>query len=139
MFIVNKTELIPQNTPDEIDAELAGVLYGSRFDELANFFFRRTQNPEIVAALLAETFATAAQIRMKRSDRSAQDHEWLTSIATLELSRYFRAGKPAAKAVASLGLVIPEITEDMVERFTQPQQLNAQHGASSLAEALVLS
>lgn len=132
--------MLPQNTPDEIDAELAGVLYGSRFDELGQFFFRRTQNPEIASALLAETFATAAQIRMKRSDRSVLDDEWLTSIATLELSRYFRAGKPAAKAVAALGMMIPELSDDMGERPTpQPQVAAAAISASESTDALILS
>lgn len=134
---MTNSDLFSDASPHDIDAELADVLYGSRFDELGRFFFRRTQNPEIAAALLAETFATAAQIRMKRTDRSAQDHDWVTSIAKLELSRYFRAGKPAAKAVASLGMAIPELTDDVVAHLTAEAQSEA--AASAESNTLVLS
>ncbi len=120
-----KIENTPTSTPHDIDSELADVLYGSRFDELGRFFYRRTQSPVTAAALLAETFATAAQIRMKRTDRSAQDHEWLTSIATLGLSRYFRAGAPATKAVNALKLAIPEMDQDVIDRFMREPQGDA--------------
>ena len=93
-------------TPHEIDSELASVLYGEQVHDLSDFFLRRTPTAEIGAALMAETFAKAAQLRMKRGDRAANDHVWLMSIATLELARFFQVGEPSNKSVTSLGMCV---------------------------------
>lgn len=95
-------------TPHEIDEDLADFIYGERRDEMSDFFSRRAGTQENAAALLAETFAKAAQLRMKRGDRSATDAEWVDSIAHLELSQFLRSGRPATKAVLALGLKVPE-------------------------------
>ncbi len=98
-------------TPHEIDAELAAVVYGERGRELSDFFIRRAGNAVRAAELLGETFAKAAQVRMKRDDRDANDVEWLTSIAHLELSHFLRGTAPTTTAVNTLGMSIPTISE----------------------------
>lgn len=117
-----KTQPVPPATPRspfEIDSNLADVLYTDRRHELTSFFYRRTRSGDITSALLAQTFATAAQIRMKRPEKSEHDNEWLTSIATLELSRYFRAGSVSDKAVVKIGLEAPELSGSELARLEE--------------------
>ena len=124
-----KTNVKTLLMPEEIDAELSAVLYRDRCSELLRFFFRRTRNPETSAALLAQTFATAAQIRLKKKDeKSADDQDWLTSIATLELIHYFRSGVVSDKAVRTLGMTIPPLSGAELE------QLEADMGPANVVQ-----
>ncbi len=139
-MITTKPHKAGTRSPEEIDADLAEVLYTERREELTSFFFRRTQNGEITATLLAQTFATAAQIRMKRSDKSEHDHDWITGIATLELSRYFRAGSVSTKAITTIELDVPELSSTELARLEEEVQTEAnlrKHQIS--ANELVLS
>ncbi len=56
---------------------------------------------------------------MKRPEKSEHDNEWLTSIATLELSRYFRAGSVSDKAVVKIGLEAPELSGSELARLEE--------------------
>ena len=125
--MTTQTQLAGTRSPEEIDPDLAQVIYVDRRHELTSFFFRRTQNAELTAALVAQTFATAALIRMKRPEKSEHDYEWLTSIGALELSCYFRYGAVAGKAINTVDLEIPQLSEAEVDRLTEEVQLQASH------------
>ena len=105
------TPISQDRTPYEIDEDLANFIYRVRGDKLSNFFARRAGSTEDAELLLGETFAKAAQLRMKRGDRSATDAEWVDSIARLELSQFLRSGQPSIKAVLALGMRVPRFDE----------------------------
>lgn len=97
-------------TAEQVDADLARVLYGERAHELITFFYRRTRNADSAAELLAETFATAALRRRSDSSLSPTQPEWLRNIAKLELSRYFRNLSVELSSVARIGMKVPRLT-----------------------------
>ena len=77
-------------TPHQLDPRLAATLYGDAGEALLTFFYRRTRDANASTALLAETFAVAALHRRTNPSLDATDTTWLSKIAKLELSKYFR-------------------------------------------------
>jgi DNA-directed RNA polymerase specialized sigma24 family protein len=102
------------STANQLDAELFDVMYGQRAHELVTFFYRRTRNADAAAELLAETFAVGVLLRRNNAELSAEDAEWLRSIAKLELSRYFRKLAVELDAVRRLDMEVPRLTETEV-------------------------
>lgn len=134
VVLATETTAAALRSPNEIDPELAEVLYGQRAHELITFFYRRTRNAEAATELLAETFANAAVRRRNDDQLSAHDGEWLRNIAKLELSRYFRRLCVDLTAVERLTMTVPRLTESevaMLEESTASAQPNTRLGAMS--------
>jgi hypothetical protein len=111
---LNLTEAKARLTADQIDRDLAAVLYGRRAHELITFFYRRTRNADSAAELLAETFASAALRRRSDPDLSVRDADLLRNIAKLELSRYFRHLRVETNSVERVGMEIPRLTQSEI-------------------------
>lgn len=109
-MLATETIATDLRTPEQIDAELADVLYGQHGHELITFFYRRTRSADAATELLAETFANAATRRRHDEQLSAHDGEWVRNIAKLELSRYFRKLRVELTTVDRLAMTIPRLT-----------------------------
>lgn len=96
------------------------AFYAERSRGLLLFFARRTFDAESAFDLTAETFAQA--LSSKRHYRGTTDEEaaaWLYGIARHVLLRFFRKGKAERRALALLGVELPTVTEDQIERIEQ--------------------
>jgi RNA polymerase sigma factor (sigma-70 family) len=82
------------------------------------FFARRTFDVEAARDLTAETFAQAFEHRRRfRGRTDAEAAGWLYAIARHLLARYARRGAVSRRAVERLGIEVPAVTEDDLERI----------------------
>jgi len=87
--------------------------------------------------LTAETFAQAFEHRRRfRGKTDAEAAGWLYGIARHQLSRYARRGAVSRKAVARLGIEVPTVSEDDLERIVELAELTElrQQVAAAFAE-----
>ena len=86
-------------------------------ESLLAFLTRRTLDPHLSLELAAETFAKAFEQRKRfRGSTEAEAAAWLYRIARNEHLQYLRRGKVARKAIARLGIVVPALSADDLER-----------------------
>lgn len=97
--------------------ELFGKLYRRHAVELTAFFYRRTTDPHVSADLLAETFAVAFEKRNKYKAAKGSGKAWLYGIAKIELARYRRKQTVELRAVRKLGIDVPQLSEEDIERI----------------------
>ena len=93
-------------------------LYLRHAEPLLGYLYRRTGDAQVAADLLAETFATAFARRRRftpRPDRPGST--WLYGIARREVAAYHRRNAVELRAVQRLGLQVPELTDDDIERI----------------------
>lgn len=84
------------------------------------FFVRRTYDVEIARDLTAETFAQAYEHRRRfRGSTEGAAAAWLYGIARHQLSHYFRKGAVGRKAVERLGIQVPHVAEDDIQRIVE--------------------
>lgn len=96
------------------------AFYEAQARDLLVFFTRRTFDVEVARDLTAETFAQAFEHRRRfRGTTDAEAAGWLYGIARHQLSRYARRGAVSRKAVARLGIEVPGIGEDDLERTVE--------------------
>lgn len=116
-------------TGEQGDAELLSVsrddaaafadLYERSSEKILAYFYRRTWDPHVSADLVAETFAAAW---LRRATYRASDGSrvaWLFGIAKRELGRYRRRRKIEFRAVTRLGIQVPQLGNDSVERIEE--------------------
>jgi RNA polymerase sigma factor (sigma-70 family) len=111
--------------------------YEARARDLLVFFARRTFDVEVARDLTAETFAQAFEHRRRfRGKTDAEAAGWLYGIARHQLSRYARRGAVSRKAVARLGIQVPAVSEDDLERIVELAELSQlrQQVAAAFAE-----
>jgi RNA polymerase sigma factor (sigma-70 family) len=99
-------------------------LYERHAKAVLVFFARRIYQPEVALDLTAETFAQAFISR--RRFRGHDDHEqaaWLYAIARHQLTRYLRRGRIERRALARLGIAVPELSEDECTRIEEAADL----------------
>lgn len=107
------------------------AFYRARSRELLVFFARRTYDPEIAFDLAAETFAQALTSRRRYRGSSEDDAAaWLYGIARHQLARYFRRGKVEARALSRLGVELPAVGSDELERVEELADLEALRSAT---------
>jgi RNA polymerase sigma-70 factor, ECF subfamily len=92
-------------------------LYDRWADRLLVYFYRRVLDAEVAADLLAETFAVAYERRRRFRDIGKPGGAWLYGIAAKELSHWFRRQEVERRAVLRLGLEIPELDDESIERI----------------------
>ena len=104
-------------------AAFAGF-YEAEAPRLLIFFARRTCDPHAALDLCAETFAEAfAGRRRFRGDTDDEARAWLYGIAQHRLSRFFRRGATERRALARLGMQVPELTVDDFEQIEREADL----------------
>jgi RNA polymerase sigma factor (sigma-70 family) len=84
------------------------------------FFARRTWDAQAAMDLTAETFAQAFAGR--GSFRGGSEEElagWLFGIARHQLARFFRGGRAERSAIERLGVRMPDVAADDLERIEQ--------------------
>ncbi len=108
-------------------------LYDRRADELLAYFYRRVFDPEVAADLLAETFAVAFAKRHRFRDRGVPGVAWLYGIARKELSHWFRHQQVERRALAKLGVDVPELDEESIGAMETSADLDGYRAALAAA------
>ena len=93
-------------------------LYAEHAERVLVFLARRCMDPEVAVDLTAETFAQA--LRSQRRFRGSTEEEalaWLFGIARHQLGTYLRRGRAEQKAVQKLGINLPALEPDDVNRI----------------------
>jgi RNA polymerase sigma-70 factor (ECF subfamily) len=99
------------------DPEAFGVLYDRHSKAVLTYLYRRTACPHTAADLTAETFAKALLGRGRfRSDQGSA-RPWLFGIAKHELSGFLRRRYTADRAIRRLGMTLPSLDDDSIERI----------------------
>lgn len=129
------------------DPEAFGVLYDRHAAAVLTYLYRRTLCPHTAADLTAETFAKALLGRRRfQSDRGSA-RPWLFGIAKHELSGFLRRRYSADKAIRRLGMTLPTLDDDSIERiesmvdaagFSRALRLALSDMPEGMAQAVVL-
>lgn len=112
-------------------------LYDRRADELLAYFYRRVFDPEVAADLLAETFAVAFAKRHRFRDRGVPGVAWLYGIARKELSHWFRHQQVERRALAKLGVELPDLDEESIAVMEASADLDAYRATLAAAFAQI--
>lgn len=106
-------------------------LYERDAERVLVFFTRRTLDAQLALDLTAETFAQAWRGWPKvRIDSRPEVEGWLFTIARRQLGRYLRRGRVERRALASIGLAAPAVSED------DAAEIERLAGVASLRQAL---
>ena len=103
---LSDAELLVRVSRDDVEAY--GVLYRRWSQRLAAFFYRRTSDWEASRDLTAETFAVVWVRRRRFRFRGVAGSAWLFGIARRELGRFRRRKGVEKRALARLGVRVPE-------------------------------
>lgn len=101
------------------DSQAFRELYDRWAEPLLAYFYRRVQDGEVAADLLAETFAVAFEKRRRFRDTGAPGGAWLYKLASRELSHYFRRRRVQLRTVGKLGFTVPELDGDSARAISQ--------------------
>jgi RNA polymerase sigma factor (sigma-70 family) len=95
-------------------------LYRRQARQLAGFFVRRTQDPEVAVDLVAETFASVVRDREQfRGDTDEAAVAWMFGIARNLLNGWYRNGDVERRAMNKLGIERAEFTEGEYDRLVE--------------------
>lgn len=92
-------------------------LYDRCSETLLTYFYRRTLDAEDAADLVAETFAVAYKKRLSYKEDGKPGMSWLYGIGRRELSHYRRRQRCDLKMVETLGMTMPELDTESIERI----------------------
>ncbi len=108
---------MPMAWPDDLVA--FSEMYERSSEEILAYFYRRTWDPHVSADLVAETFAAAWLRRGSYRAGHGTPVAWLFGIAKRELGRYRRRRRIEFRAVKRLGVQIPQLGNDSLERIEE--------------------
>lgn len=95
-------------------------LYRRHADSVLVFIVRRVYDREVAMDLAAETFARAFVSRRRfRGTTEAEAEAWLYTIARRQVANYLRRGRAERRAIEKLGLEVPRLTDEDLERVDQ--------------------
>ncbi len=94
-------------------------LYERSSESILGYFYRRTWDPHASADLVAETFAAAWLRRGTYKEQKGSANAWLFGIARRELGRYRRRRKIEFRAAKRLGIDVPHLGNDSIERIEE--------------------
>lgn len=114
---LSDAELLVRVSRDDVEAY--GVLYRRWSRNLAAFFYRRTSDWEASRDLTAETFAIVWVRRRRYRFRGVAGSAWLFGIARRELGRFRRRKRVEKRALARLGVQVPEWDWASTERVEE--------------------
>ena len=118
----------------QIDPDAFLIVYDRWAAKLLAYFYRRTFDLEDSADLVAETFAVAYQRRGKFRDEGKPGAAWIFGIARNELSHYWRKREVDRRALRKLGIQVPSLTGESIERIEE--LADAAEYKGQLADAL---
>jgi RNA polymerase sigma-70 factor, ECF subfamily len=107
------------------DPQAFRELYDRWAERLLAYFYVRTQNAEVAADLLAETFAVAWERRRRFRDVGRPGGAWLYGIAAHELSHWFRHQDVHRRALKRLGVAVPDLDDESIARIEALVDLDA--------------
>jgi DNA-directed RNA polymerase specialized sigma24 family protein len=107
-------------------------IYDRWSERILAYFYRRTLDPEDSADLVAEAFAVAYQRRGHFRDIGKPGAAWLFGIARKELGRHRRRQAGELKAVRRLGVQVPTLDDESIDRIEALIDMEAYvaHGSS---------
>lgn len=103
----------------QTDPGAFSLLYKRWSAPILGYFYRRTWDAGVSADLVAETFAAAWLRRHRFRDVGKPGGAWLFGIAGRELGRYRRRRAVHLRAVARLGVEVPPLGDDSIERIEE--------------------
>ncbi|MBJ7354714.1 MAG: RNA polymerase sigma factor [Thermoleophilaceae bacterium] len=92
------------------------ALYSEHSPLLLRYLMRRTFDAQAAVELMAETFATAYEKRAACNGPEV-GRAWVFGIANNMLLDFYRSGKTERRAVDRIGLAVPEVHDDDLERI----------------------
>ena len=102
------------------DAGAFADFYEAYSERVLRFVGGRVLDAEVALDLTAETFAKALQRRRQfRGDTAGEEQAWLFSIATSELSHFWRRGKVEQRALRAVGVGVPALSDAELERVEE--------------------
>jgi RNA polymerase sigma-70 factor (ECF subfamily) len=100
------------------DAQAFSDLYRCEGETVLLFMTRRTLDAELALELTAETFAIALRSWAKlRPLQREQQRAWLFTVATRQFFGYLRRSKVERRALQRLGIQVPVLQEDDLQRI----------------------
>lgn len=114
--------------------EVFGAFYEQLYDQVLEFFARRTWDAEAAFDLTAETFARAYAYR--QSFRGTTDNEayaWLWTIARRQLADWYERGRVEREALDRLGLEPVPLSDPEMDRVEELADLPFKRAQIELA------
>lgn len=108
-------------------------LYELEAEGLLRWLMRRSFDAQVAVDLLAESFALAYESRDRFRSESAPK-AWIYGIAGNLIADWFRRGSAEQRAVERLGIAVPTIDDEEIQRIEDLAQTQALRAA--VAEAL---
>ena len=106
--------------------------YAEHAERVLVFLARRCLDTDVAVDLMAETFAQAyAGRRRFRGTTDAEAAAWIFAIARHQLAGYFKRGRAERRAVQRLGIEVPAVEPDDLERIEELAGLGPLRGAVS--------
>jgi RNA polymerase sigma-70 factor (ECF subfamily) len=103
-----------------IAGEAFSEFYSRHADAVLVFIVRRVYDTDVALDLTAETFAQAFIGRRRfRGTTLAEAQGWIYAIARGRIADYVRRGKAEKRALRKLGITVPALTDDDLERVDE--------------------
>jgi RNA polymerase sigma-70 factor (ECF subfamily) len=108
------------------------AFYADHAERVLVFLARRCLDPEVAVDLMAETFAQAYAARRRfRGSTDAEAAGWIFSIARHQLAGYFKRGRAERKAIRRVGIEVPPVEPEDIQRIEELAGLGPLRGAVS--------
>jgi RNA polymerase sigma-70 factor, ECF subfamily len=105
------------------------AFYAEHAERVLVFHARRCLDADLAVDLMAETFAQALASRRRfRGTTDAEAAAWLFGIARNQLANFFRRGRAERMALRRLGIQVPDVAEDDLERIEALADFDAMRG-----------
>jgi RNA polymerase sigma-70 factor (ECF subfamily) len=117
------------------DARAFVEFYDAYFERVLRFVGSRVLDAEVAVDVVSETFAKALERREQfRGDTEEAERAWVFAIAASELSHFWRKGKVQRAAVRRMGIVVPALADEELERIEN--RMGVQAVATKLREQM---
>ena len=135
-----ETELVSDSSADHRlgDPVVFDAFYRSHAEELLQYFYWRTDDPDVAADLCAETFAAALLNSDQFDANRGTPTGWLYGIAKRQLAMYWRRRKVAVRARKWLGIPAEPIDEESAQALRRTEDILDGTAALAALERLPL-
>lgn len=102
------------------DPDAFAELYDALSERVLFFFSRRVFDGQLALDLTGETFAVTFEERTRfRGSTVAEQEGFVFAIARTRLSRYWRCGRVERAALQRLGVAVPLVQDEEIERIEE--------------------
>ncbi len=109
------------------DPDAFAEFYDAYARRVLQFFTWRVMDGEVSFDLMSETFAKALERRSQFRGQTAEEEQgWLFAIARGELSHYWRRGAVHRAALGRLGVPVPSLSNEEIDRIEELAVLDQQ-------------